>query len=323
MKRSYTVSVSALLLVLASLVLFVSAGRKEAQVPSEINVSYVTSPFNLPIIIMREKGLLEEEFAPQGITINWHEITSGAHQATAMAAGSLDIASVINSTSVILSNAAGNEVIIAAGFSRPQQTFGIMAGPDGPSSVADLRGARVAGPKGTVLHQILVSALDAHGMSEEDIEFFSMGLPQARMALLAGEVDAALQAASLIIRNQEAGYSLIATAEGYVVPKLVVGVRPRFLEHHPDLVERYRQVQERALAFIEENLEEAIAIGAAEHEISLEDAWKLYEWGDFMMHLSPDDLASLSEDVEFLLAQGMIETTLDALSFVDEAALAR
>ncbi|POR00676.1 aliphatic sulfonate ABC transporter [Alkalispirochaeta sphaeroplastigenens] len=323
MKRSTTVSVSALLLVLVSSVLFVSAGRREAEIPSEINVSYVTSPFNLPIIVMREKGLLEEEFAPLGITVNWHEITSGAHQATALAAGSLDIASVINSTSVILSNAAGNEVIIASGFSRPRQTFGIMAGPDGPSSVAELRGARVAGPKGTVLHQILVSALDAHGMSEDDIEFFSMGLPQARMALLAGEVDAALQAASLIIRNQEAGYSLIATAEGYVVPKLVVGVRPRFLERHPDLVDRYRRVQERALAFIEAYPEEAIAIGAAEHEISLEDARKLFEWGDFTMHLSPDDLVSLVDDVEFLRAQGMIETGLDPRTFVNEAALAQ
>ncbi len=313
-----------ILTVSAALFLFVSAGRAEINPkPTAINVSYVTSPFNLPIIIMKEQGLLEQEFEDDEITINWHEITSGARQAEAMAAGSLDIASVINSTSVVLANAAGNQVLIASGFSRPQKTFGIMTGPNGPQTIAELRGAKVAGPKGTVLHQILIAALASEGLTESDIEFFSMGLPQSRAALLDGQVDAALQAASLIIRNKEAGCRLLATAEGYAIPKLVVGVRPEFWNEYPELISRYISVQEKAMDYIELNTEEALAIGAAEHEISMDDARMLYDWSDFTLSLSPEDVASMNDDIRFLLRQGMIEREVNPDDFILPSALGR
>lgn len=304
------------LLVIVAFTLFVSAGSPEPETPNEINISYVKSPFNLPIMIMRSQGMLDEEFAADGIEIRWHDITSGARQAEAIAAGSLDIASVINSTSVVLANAAGNTVYIVSAFSRPEQTFGIVTMSDGPASVAQLRGGRVAGPKGTVLHQILVAALAAEGMTEANVEFFSMGLPEARTALLAGEVDAALLAASLIIRTQEAGGQVIATAEGNAVPKLVVGVRPAFLENYPELVDRYIAVQEEAMRFIAENFDEALRIGAEEHGITLDDARILYEWAAFTMTLTQDDISSMREDVSFLLEQGMIDTAVDPDDFV-------
>lgn len=309
------------LIVLIALSLFISAGSPESEAPTEINISYVKSPFNLPIMIMRSQGMLDEAFAVDGIEIRWHDITSGARQAEAMAAGSLDIASVINSTSVVLANAAGNEVYIASAFSRPEQTFGVVSMSDGPASVAELRGARVAGPKGTVLHQILVAALESQGMSESDVEFFSMGLPEARTALLAGEVDAALLAASLIIRTQEAGGRVIATAEGNAVPKLVVGVGPAFLQDYPELVDRYIAVQEEAMRFISENTEEALRIGAEEHGISLDDARTLYEWADFTMTLNQEDISSMREDVAFLLEQGMIDSMVEPEDFVLESAM--
>ncbi|HKK48655.1 MAG TPA: ABC transporter substrate-binding protein, partial [Alkalispirochaeta sp.] len=232
------------------------------------------------------------------------------------AAGSLDIASVINSTSVVLANAAGNEVLVPAAFSRPEQTFGIVTMEDGPSSVEELAGKRVAGPKGTVLHQILVAALDNAGLRESDVEFFSMGLPDSRTALLSGEIDAALLAASLIIRTNEAGGRVIATAEGNAVPKLVVGVRPAFHEQYADLVDRYLAVQNEAMRYIDENQEEALAIGAEEHGITLEDARTLFGWADFTMTLRDSDVESIRDDVAFLLDQGLIDASVDPGAFV-------
>ena len=92
------------------------AGSSFAAEPlNEINISYVESPFNLQAIVMRKQELLEKEFAADGVKINWHNITSGAQQTQAMAAGSLDIGGVMNTTSVLLANAGGNPVLIAAG----------------------------------------------------------------------------------------------------------------------------------------------------------------------------------------------------------------
>ena len=103
-----------------------ASGKKEEQQLEEINISYVRSPFNLPLIIMKEKGMAEKAFGEKGIKVNYYEITSGAKQTEAIAAGSLDIASVINSVSVILANAAGNPVEIFSGFSKPEQMFTIL-----------------------------------------------------------------------------------------------------------------------------------------------------------------------------------------------------
>ena len=44
----------------------------------------------------------------------------------------------------------------------------------------DLKGKKVAGPKGTILHELLVSYLNNAGMTEDDIEFMAMGIPDAR-----------------------------------------------------------------------------------------------------------------------------------------------
>lgn len=279
--------------------------------PDAINVSYVKAPFNLQIMVMQSKGMLEREFAADGITVNWREITSGAKQTQALAAGSLDIASVVNTTSVLLANAGGNPVRIIGGVSRPCESFAIVVGKDGPTSVAGLKGKTVAGPKGTVLHQLLVAALAREGLAESDVEFVQMNLPSARTAMLGGQVDAALLAASLVIKSVEAGARVLVTAKGLVTPILVSATSASFAAEHPDLVQRFMEVSRQAMTFIEQYQEEAIRIGAAEHGISVEDARTLFGWADFTTHLVPDDLKVMREDVAFLSDNGMLAKDVD------------
>ena len=83
--------------------------------------------------------------------------------------------------------------------------------------LAELKGKTVAGPKGTVLHQILVSALKAHGLSAKDVKFVQMGIPKGVAAMKNGSVDAALVAANFLINCQNEGDTVLATAKGYAV----------------------------------------------------------------------------------------------------------
>jgi sulfonate transport system substrate-binding protein len=258
--------------------------------------------------------MLEKEFAGDNIRINWNEINSGAKQSQAMAAGSLDIASVINTTSVLLANAGGNPVRIIGGVSRPSETFAIVVSADGPQSVAGLKGKTVAGPKGTVLHQMLVAALAKEGLRESDVKFVHMGLPKARVAMLAGQVDAALLAASLVIKSEEAGARVLTTAKGLVTPLLVSAASQKFNTEHPELVARYLKVFRQAMAFIDADPEKAIAIGAREHGISMRDARTLYGWAGFTTHLTATDIASMREDMAFLKDNDMIKAVIDPAS---------
>ena len=99
------------LLLALSLSLFAAPAFAEE---GALNISYVKSPFNLQMIVMKEKQLLEKKLEPKGIKVKWHEIDSGAQQATAMASGDLDVGGVLNTTSVQMANAEGNPVIIVA-----------------------------------------------------------------------------------------------------------------------------------------------------------------------------------------------------------------
>ncbi|MDR3199896.1 MAG: NrtA/SsuA/CpmA family ABC transporter substrate-binding protein [Spirochaetales bacterium] len=301
---------------LAASSLAVAGGKKEEAYPKEINISYVESPFNLQIMVMKEKGLLEKAFAEKNISVRWHDINSGADQAQAMAAGSLDIASVINSTSVILANAAENRVEVAAVVSRPRRTFALLTGPDGPKTVKDLKGKTVAGPKGTVLHQMLIAALASEGLGAADINFIQMGLPEARAALLSGQIDGALQAASLIIRGEEAGMRTLFTADGYLTPLLLTAVRPDFARKYPELLALYLEAQNAAYSWIQDNTREAVAIGARYQKVSETDGLKLYEWGGIAETLQAADIEALNADVKFLLAQNMIRRGVNPEEFI-------
>ncbi|MDR2499998.1 MAG: ABC transporter substrate-binding protein [Treponema sp.] len=297
-------------------------GAKKERYPQEIAVSYAESPFNIQLMVMKERGMLETAFREKNIRIAWHHINSGAYQTQAMAAGSLDIAPVINSISVLLANAAGNRVEIAAMVSRPSRTFALVTGPGGPRSIQELRGKTIAGPKGTVLHQMLLAALQTEGMRPKDITFISMDLPEARAALLSGSADGALQAAAMIIRGKEAGLRVLFTADGYVKPLLATAVRPAFARQYPELLELYLKTQMEAYRWILDNTEAALAIGAAAQGISLEDAQELYAWNGMDSRFTPEDLAGMRADAAFLLEQGMIVQPVNPGDFIRSEAWA-
>jgi ABC-type nitrate/sulfonate/bicarbonate transport system substrate-binding protein len=299
-----------------------ATGKKE-DYPAEVNISFVESPFNLQIMVMKEKGLLEKAFAEKNVAVKWHTITSGAQQTQAMAAGSLDIASVVNSTSVILANAAGNRVEVAAVVSRPKQTFALLTGPAGPQTIKELKGKNLAGPKGTVLHQMLIAALVSEGMSANDVNFIQMDLPDARAALLSGRIDGALQAAALIIRGREAGMKVLFTADGYVTPLLLSAVRPDFAKNYPELLQIYLDTQKEACAWILANPEEAVAIGSRIQQISEADGRRLYEWSGMASVLEQSDLPVLTADVNFLLEQNMITQKVNPADFILPAAFGK
>ncbi|MDK2956549.1 MAG: sulfonate transport system substrate-binding protein [Desulfovibrionales bacterium] len=288
-----------------------AAGAVAAGELKELNISYVKAPFNLQVMVMRSQQMLEKEFAPDGVEVRWREITSGAKQAEAMAAGSLDIASVINTTSVLLANAGGNRIKIIGGVSRPSRTFAIVAGKNGPATVAELKGKIVAGPKGTVLHQMLLAALAKEGLKASDVKFVNMKLPQARTAMLSGSVDAALLAASLVIKSEEAGAHVIVTADGLVTPKLVSAASEAFAAEHPDVVARYEKVFRKAMDFTHRNPAQAVAIGAKEHGVSIKDGQILADWAGFTDHLDASDIVSMRDDLEFLQQNDMLKQAFD------------
>lgn len=282
----------------------------------ELNISYVKSPFNLQMIVMKEQGLLEKELEPLGVTVNWPEITSGSKQAQALASGDLDVAGVMNSTSLLMAAGEGLPIKVIAGVARPTDVFAILGRKGGPATIAELKGKTVAGPMGTVLHQLLVASLAKNGMTIKDVQFTTMDIPQAFAALQGGKVDAALMAANMVIKAEEEGAVKLATATGYVVPKLGMMASEDFITKRPEELKAVLAAHDKAWQWIEANHDEAIALGAKVQGISVEDAQRLFDWSHFAQRMNQADLESMKEDMQFLLDNDMMRGSVDVTTLV-------
>lgn len=257
-------------------------------------------------------------FEKDGTKVTFPVITSGAKQTEALAAGSLDIASCLGGTSAILAASNGADVKVVGIYSRAPKAFNIMVKDPSLKTAADLKGKRVVGPKGTILHQILAAALAKEKLTLNDVQFRSLGIPASVNALLSGEADAALVAGADVLRAQRAGARVLANGEGLVDATIVIGVSGKFLKEHPDVVRKYLALHQDNLRFLKEQQAKAYEFTAKETGLSVDDVKLMAPWYDFSTAITDKDIKDLEETQEFLLANGMQKNKIDIKSMLAE-----
>ena len=284
-----------------------------------INISYVKLPLNVPSIVEKKKEMFEEEFGKDGIEVAFPEITQGSKMTQAVAAGSLDFCNALGGTSAILAAANGVDIKVIGVYSRAPKAFTIMSRNEEIKSMADLKGKKVAGPKGTILHQLLIAGVNESGISMGDVEFINMGIAEAVAAMNSGNVDAALVAGPAVTKALSDGASIVTTGEGLLDATIVIGASGKFIQEHPDMVKRYMDVHSRSLQFMKDNREETIELAAQETGISKEDVEKMYGWYDFSPQISQNDIDELKKTQEFLIQNGMLEKGIEIESIIDDS----
>ena len=291
------------------------APEKKAVAPlKELKVTYVKQPLNIPSIVDKTNQTIVKGFEKDGTKVIFPEISSGAKQTEALAAGSLDIASCLGGTSAILAASNGADVKVVGIYSRAPKAFNIMVKDQAIKTAADLKGKRVVGPKGTILHQILAAALVKEKLSLKDVEFRSIGIN----ALLAGEADAALVAGADVLRAQRAGARILANGEGLVNATIVIGVSGKFLKEHPETVKKYMALHQESIDFMKKNQDKAFEFTAKETGLSPEDVKLMAPWYDFSTAITAKDIKDLEETQDFLLANDMQKKKIDIKSMIAE-----
>lgn len=285
--------------------------------PQQLNITYVKAPFNIQNIVMKNQGLLEKEFAKEGIKINWIPIKAGLNQVRGMAAGEIDMVAAMNTSTLLIANSAGNRIVIVDGVAHPDDTFAIVAKPE-VKNIVDLKGRQIVGPKGTVLHHLLSATLKSSGIEMKDVKWVSMNLPASLTTLLGGRADAALLAAGGILAAEKAGFHALVKAKGLIETNLVLAARGDFAKEYPDVVRRVAKVNRQALQWALSNKSQAIALGAKELQLSKEDAAKLFEWSHFYSDLTQKDIDALQKSQRFLLEQKMMNRSVDINTLIFE-----
>jgi sulfonate transport system substrate-binding protein len=216
---------------------------RAADKPNEIRIDWAT--YNPVSMVLKEQGLLEKEFAKDGIGVRWVQ-TLGSNKALEfLNAGSIDFGSTAGSAA-LLSKINGNPIKSIYVYSRPEWTA-LVTRKDTPiNKIEDLKGKRVAVTRGTDPHIFLVRALLSVGMTEKDISEVLLQHPDGKIALIRGDVDAWAGLDPMMAQAQvEDGARLFyrnADANTYGI----LNSREEFLAAYPDLTRRVLAVYEQA-----------------------------------------------------------------------------
>lgn len=281
----------------------VGCGKKEKV--ENINITYVKAPLNIPSILEKNMNMFDKEFEKDNIKVNFYELTTGPEQTNALAAGELDFLHALGGTSAIIAASNGVDLKITNVYSRSPKGFMLLTKNSDINSAADLVGKKVAGPKGTILHQVLVGYLTKNGYKENDVEFINMKLPDAMTALETGNVDAALLAGPVALKAMKNGANVITDGEGLTQGLIVTAVSGKFLKENPDLVKRFVSTNEKAVNFIGTNFDETIDIVAEDVGLTKDQVMELYPLYDFNTKITPEDIKDLEDTQEFLIQNGM------------------
>lgn len=226
--------------------------------------------------------------------IRWIKFDSGADINTAFIAGELDFAAIGSSpvarglseplnipyqVAFLLDVADENEALIARDGT-------------GISSIADLRGKRIATPFASTSHYSLLAALEQNGLTPNDVQLIDLQPQPILAAWERGDIDAAYVWLPSLDQLRQSGTQLISSRELAAggKPTLDLGVvSSAFAEANPDAVDIWRQQEARALNVIHDQPDDAAKAISAEIGLSPEEVAGQLQQG---LYLTPAEIAS-------------------------------
>jgi NitT/TauT family transport system substrate-binding protein len=211
---------------------------------------------------------------------------------------------------LLLDNSFGNDAMVAKpGIATPK----------------DLKGKTVATEVGTCDHFLMLKALSSAGLTEKDVTYTNLTVPDAAAAFIAGKVDAAVIWQPWVSQIQREGTGKIIYSSADIpglIPDLAV-CRTSVVEERPADIQNFVNTWFDVTAFLKSNQDEAVAIMAKVVE-QPPDAYKAFMPGtkffDLPMNLNgfekrANDDSSLSGSgktiAEFLVKVGQIKQVPD------------
>src|SRR5213593_4746879 len=219
----------------------------------EIRIDWAT--YNPVSMILKQKGLLEREFAKDGISVVWVQSAGSNKALEFLNAGSIDFGSTAGSAALV-AKINGNPIKSIYVYSRPEGTA-LVTGKDSTiAKVADLKGKRVAVTRGTDPHIFLVRALLDAGLGEKDITPVLLQHADGKTALIRGDVDAWAGLDPMMAQAEIEDGARLFFRKPDANTWGILNVREQFLNDHPEIVRRVLAVYEDARKYSLANYDE-------------------------------------------------------------------
>ncbi|MGB6254272.1 MAG: aliphatic sulfonate ABC transporter substrate-binding protein, partial [Bradyrhizobium sp.] len=228
-------------------------GASAADAPKEILIDWAT--YNPVSLILKQKGMLEKEFAKDGIRIIWVQSAGSNKALEFLNAGSIDFGSSAGSAALV-ARINGNPIKSIYIYSRPEWTALVAAKDSKINTVADLKGKRVAVTRGTDPHIFLVRALLGAGLSEKDITPVLLQHADGKIALIRGDVDAWAGLDPMMAQAEIEDGARLFYRNADANTWGILNVREQFLKDHPQIVQRVLATYEEARKYSLANYDE-------------------------------------------------------------------
>jgi sulfonate transport system substrate-binding protein len=248
-------------LALLALAVILPGAVRAAETVKEIRIDWAT--YNPVSLVLKQKGLLEKEFAKDGIGIVWVQSAGSNKALEFLNAGSIDFGSTAGSAALV-AKINGNPIKSIYVYSRPEWTALVTTKDSRIATVADLRGKRVAVTRGTDPHIFLVRALLGAGLSEKDITPVLLQHADGKTALVRGDVDAWAGLDPMMAQAEIEDGARLFYRKADANTWGILNVREDFLKEHPDLVRRvlatYEDARKQSLSNYDELKKTFVAV---------------------------------------------------------------
>lgn len=197
-------------------------------------------------------------FAENGVQVDLTVFNTDADKNNALAAGQIDVLNIATHGALqLIENDVPITIVLVEDISTTADA--IIAGP-GVNDISDLKGRSVAYEEITTSDILLNYALQANGLTLDDIERVPMAASDAGAAFLADRVEASVTyepyLSEALAQDSEAKLLYTAGEEPGLISDVLV-VRNEFLEEHPDAVQALIDSWGQGMAYYKSNTDAA------------------------------------------------------------------
>ena len=249
----------------------------------ELRIGYQPSTHQMAEITAMSKGWWQQDLSPYGVeNVSDKVFPSGPPEMQAMLAGELDVA-YVGAAPVLSALATGLDAKIVAGVNT--QGSDLVVRNDlvytGPQS---LKGTTIGTfPPGSIQDTVLRDWLQKNNLTpDKDVFIKGMTPGDAVTAILAGKVDAIFLPTPSPSTVVNQGKGKIAVHSGEMYPNhtcCVLVVSGKLIREHPEIVRQIIRTNDKAVAWNQQNLDQAAEIYSNRTGASLADVKaSLKEW---------------------------------------------
>jgi sulfonate transport system substrate-binding protein len=222
-----------------------------------LKVGYQKSSTSL--VLLKGRGWLEKQLAPLGYDVTWAEFPSGPPMLEALGAGAVNLG-FTGETPPIFSQASGTPVVYVGNSpGQPHSEAILVPAASTITTVAGLKGKKVAVAKGSNAHYLLVASVLKAGLQFSDITPVYLQPADARAAFQSNDVDAWAIWDPFFASAQAHGAKVIGDAAGVVPNHNFYLSRRDFATTHADALNAAIASIKKIEAWLPANLPAAAA----------------------------------------------------------------